>query len=660
MVSTSYKILAQTGIDTVLQLKVRGAHQKSRFLATQTPLVMTSRHFCSERGSSLLVRFEFVAVAEPTARTRRRGNDVGDPGVVHFFVESGEVVGDSFDGGGSFGDERGQLGQSFLLLAAGSGGKVVEVVEQALDLIGQRIGFPFEWRAGVAERLPRPRVFFGNGVSFFLQFVGGFHDVFGDFRCVFLSRVLLPLVARICERRLNAFDGVAVFVCALGHGVELFDGFMARGAVGSGEGDAIVAFDGDFLRGFFVSSFDLDGVFAGIDEWAARAKTESSGDGLLLLGGGLSGGILAQVPIRAVHAGGAGAVKFANHFAVFVRYGDFDFAFLFLSGSGFVSCFSSGPLFHRIRFLVDISFWSFRRNRVLQVVAEERAIGGILGGEHLLAGAPAALANGPGGGNARREESERRVGDARIHFFDGGEVIENPNGTAVGCEDQIIVARLDFDVVHGNGREIVFQSGPIGAAVPGDPQAKFGSGKEQVGIARMLAKDVNASGGIGDAVANGFPGFAVIGGRENVNVVIVGAVSVEGGEGGAFGCFGSHNAAYIGSFGHAGGLRYNVLPGFSAVARDLQVAVVGADPEHVGGERRFAQSGDRRIFLNAVVARQSILVGYFAADGEFVAVHAGGQVAAEARPGISAIGGFEEIVAAVIDGGVFMRGDGHR
>src|SRR6266576_649012 len=175
----------------------------------------------------------------------------------------------------------------------------------------------------------------------------------------------------------------------------------------------------------------------------------------------------------------------------------------------------------------------------------------------------------------------------------------------------------------------------------------------------MLADDVNGSRGIGNPAANGLPGFTVVGCRENIDAVIVAAMPVEGGEGRALCGLRCRNTAHIGAFRHAGNFRHDVLPSLPAVARHLEVAVIGANPQHIGGERRFTDGGDGRIFLDAVVPRQGVFVRHFSENGQFAAVRSGGQVAAQARPAVSAIGRLEEIVSAVIDGRVVVRGDGH-
>ena len=59
----------------------------------------------------------------------------------------------------------------------------------------------------------------------------------------------------------------------------------------------------------------------------------------------------------------------------------------------------------------------------------------------------------------------------------------------------------------------------------------------------------------------------------------------------------------------------------------MQIAVIGTDPQHVGGQGRFAERGDGRILLHSIMAGQSVFVGHFAEDRELVAINAGCEVA---------------------------------
>ena len=59
---------------------------------------------------------------------------------------------------------------------------------------------------------------------------------------------------------------------------------------------------------------------------------------------------------------------------------------------------------------------------------------------------------------------------------------------------QVIVASLNFDVVHRHRWKIVFQRGPVCSAIPRCPQPELGAREQEVGVPRMLAHHVDASG----------------------------------------------------------------------------------------------------------------------------------------------------------------------
>src|SRR6266699_6272078 len=98
---------------------------------------------------------------------RRSRNDVRDSRILHFLVERGQVCfRNALDLCGCLADQRRQFGQFFLLLAARSRGETVQVVQQALHLIGERLGFPLEGRSGVPQPLPRTDVLLGDRIHF--------------------------------------------------------------------------------------------------------------------------------------------------------------------------------------------------------------------------------------------------------------------------------------------------------------------------------------------------------------------------------------------------------------------------------------------------------------------------------------------------------------
>ena len=61
-------------------------------------------------------------------------------------------------------------------------------------------------------------------------------------------------------------------------------------------------------------------------------------------------------------------------------------------------------------------------------------------------------------------------------------------------QHQVIIASLNFDVVHRYGWKIVFQRGPVCSAIPRCPQTELGASKQEVSVPRMLAHHMEASG----------------------------------------------------------------------------------------------------------------------------------------------------------------------
>ncbi len=171
---------------------------------------------------------------------------------------------------------------------------------------------------------------------------------------------------------------------------------------------------------------------------------------------------------------------------------------------------------------------------------------------------------------------------------------------------------------------------------------------------------MHGAGAIRNSIANGFPGLAVIRSGKNIDAVVIAAMSVKGYIGCALSELRSRHPADVGALGNSGHLRDDIFPGLAAIAGDLDISVIGSGPQHLRGQRRFADGGDGRKFLNAVMPRKGLLVRGFSEDLQFVAVRAGGQVAANTRPTIALIGGFEKIISRVINSFVVECGNRNR
>src|SRR5205807_4219194 len=119
----------------------------------------------------------------------------------------------------------------------------------------------------------------------------------------------------------------------------------------------------------------------------------------------------------------------------------------------------------------------------------------------------------------------------------------------------------------------------------------------------------HGSGVIVDAGADRFPGRAVIAGHENVDPEVVAAMPVERRVRAAFVEARGDYAADVDAL-----VRRHVLPRLASVARDLQVAVVGANVEKIAIRWRPADRRAGRPSLHAVIARDRVHVGNAAHD----------------------------------------------
>src|SRR5579859_41425 len=192
------------------------------------------------------------------------------------------------------------------------------------------------------------------------------------------------------------------------------------------------------------------------------------------------------------------------------------------------------------------------------------------------------------------------------------------------------------------GRQIEFQRLPVSAIVEGDVDAIFRAGEEQALVLGVFANDVGEA-GVRETVGDSRPGFAEVGGPEDVGLEVVQLVAIDGDVGGAGGerrGFDDADETPLAEF-----FRGDVGPVLAAVAGDVHEAVVRTGPDDAFLDGRSREREDRVVILDAgVVLRERTagraLLGFVVAR----------EVAAELRPGHAAVGGLKDGFAAVING----------
>src|SRR5439155_1887512 len=178
------------------------------------------------------------------------------------------------------------------------------------------------------------------------------------------------------------------------------------------------------------------------------------------------------------------------------------------------------------------------------------------------------------------------------------DVVYDPNATTVGRENQIVVTRVDSEIADGNsGKMVAFELRPIFSSIDRDPKAKFGAEKEEIGFDRIFLDHMSVS---TDAfrVLRGHerrPGFAVIRRFENIRRHVAKSMPIKRRVSRAGSEIARLDPVYPGILWQTGNVTNNVCPSLTTVMRELEVAVVRADPDQSFLFGRFADRINRGV-----------------------------------------------------------------
>ena len=166
------------------------------------------------------------------------------------------------------------------------------------------------------------------------------------------------------------------------------------------------------------------------------------------------------------------------------------------------------------------------------------------------------------------------------------------------AEDEIVIARLDGQIAHGDrGKTASFELRPGFAAIDRNKQTELGPEEQQVRLNQIFLDDVRISAHTLELLRRHerSPGLAEIGGAKHVRRVVAKGVAIESGVSRARLEIARLHPADPRILRHARDVADDVGPGLAAVARDLDIAVIGADPDDRLIFRRFADRVDRGV-----------------------------------------------------------------
>ncbi len=216
-----------------------------------------------------------------------------------------------------------------------------------------------------------------------------------------------------------------------------------------------------------------------------------------------------------------------------------------------------------------------------------------------------------------------------------------------------MLARVDLDLADPHARQVALETGPRPAPVDRDEQAELGPQEEQVRVDRILTDGQRITVDVlGDQRR---PARPVVRRAVDVGCAVAGAMAVEDGKRGTRRMGRGIDAGDPRVGRQVRDVPRHVGPVGAAVARDLDVAVVRADPEDVLVARLLGDAVDRAVVLGrGVVDRQAAGLALALLLGVV-----GRQVRGDLLPGVTPIPGPEHELPADVDGVVTVGADVH-
>ena len=243
------------------------------------------------------------------------------------------------------------------------------------------------------------------------------------------------------------------------------------------------------------------------------------------------------------------------------------------------------------------------------VVIDHRGVRRIVANKNGVPIGPAALAFDALLHRARRNKRDVLLQQIRSQRAQRRDVINNPDAAAVGRQNKLVVARLNRQVAYGNGGEMVaFKLRPAISSVDRDPKSELGAEKKKIRLHQVLLDDMRVT-------ANAFrvlgcnkrrPRFAVISCLEKVRLHLAKGMSIKRGISRAGIEIAGLHPVHPRVFRQPGNVADDIGPRLAAVPRELEIAVVGSDPDQPLLFGRFADGINRGVHLGRrIVHRHS-------------------------------------------------------
>ena len=212
---------------------------------------------------------------------------------------------------------------------------------------------------------------------------------------------------------------------------------------------------------------------------------------------------------------------------------------------------------------------------------------------------------------ARGQERDVLADDLRREGAERREVVEDPDPAPVRRDDEVLVVRGEREVPHGDGREVAaLELGPRLAGVERDEEPELRPDVEEARPDRVLLDHPRPAAHAGRGADDPLPRLPEVVRRVDPRRHVAERVAVERGV-----CVAVRVRTGLDPRDPARGRKardvlHEVRPRPSAVAGELQVAVVRPDPDRLRVARALADRVDRRVHLGGRVVDRDA-AGFF-------------------------------------------------
>src|SRR5580765_311151 len=270
----------------------------------------------------------------------------------------------------------------------------------------------------------------------------------------------------------------------------------------------------------------------------------------------------------------------------------------------------------------DFEFHFSKNVAFALIVGNQRGVRRVRSGECGASLGPTAVGLKPLLSGLGLQEDGVLLHDVGRKFAQRADVVNDPNATAVRCENQIGLAWMDDDIANRDGGQFVsFVLRPVAAAIQRDPQSEFSSQIQNVGIDWIFFDDMGVATNTAALRYDRRPGFSGIGGFKNVRVHVTESVTVERSVGGVGVMDAGFHRRDPGEFRQIRNITDDVGPGFSGIGGQLKISIVGARPDDFSIARRFADGINGGVgfgvgVVNGDAARLFLLLFFGIVGGE--------------------------------------------